>query len=211
MNLLSEMKNSMGMLFKQNLNNISDLIKSIDMETVNERIKESSEMLQSEMNKLKKRFKNRFDSFVVEVPFNVNTSTISFKIEDNKLTVTTKTNKNSMKSESTTCVNIPSDVDVTNMTQKYDDEHKIMRFFLKKKSFEDEVIIIEEPIAEEVVEEKSDTTDEATAEEKESQREAMINEMLEMHNDGISFKKIAEHFGISERTVRRWLKAKQKE
>lgn len=204
-NFLKEIRSTMSELFNENMSSLSSLIKDINLEDVNNRIKEVSNELQGELKKLKSKIKNGMMFFQVEVPFDISKSTISFKVEESSLKVTTETLNESKRSE-ITIIEIPSDVDINTLAQRYDEKRKVMVFFFKKKSYKDVIIFSDED--DNVNEEKKEEAEkaEAVSEEKASTKEQMVERMVRMHNEGISYKKIAEECGISERTVRRWIK-----
>lgn len=189
--------------------------------------REMNEALSRAVSKVRKHIKNLTDKFVVEVPYNRDTQILSTSFEGRMFKVVVKldTEDTSIEQVSTTQTLLPLNVVIDQMTQQYDAENKKMIFTFKKNYFEDDEDVVLEDVAEhlesvdeeeitddviEPVEESNGVTEAAIDGHTPSGKERMeeIKKMMyDMYVGGAPYTRIAEEFGLSDKTVARWIKA----
>ena len=216
-------------LFNRKFNELDKMMRDIDFSSAEDKFNEIEKSFKEKFTELKKRVKEFTDKFIVEVPFDKNEETISFKIENGMITITTEKSDESSSKKSTTEVSIPETVDEHHMVQRYaEDEKKMMFIFFKKKkpnkveTKEDENV---EATNEDNVEQQENvnlgrvetnadgTVNESPSNETDrvSEKKRLIEKMIQMHEAGFSYRKIAEETGISDKTVKRWIKSALKD
>lgn len=183
---------------------------------------EMNDALNRVMSTVRKHIKNLTDKFVVEVPYNRDTQILSTSFEGRMFKVVVKLDSEDERVEqvSTTQTLLPLNVVIDQMTQRYDEVNKKMVFTFKKDYFgnvEDEVAeedeVVDVPAEETVFEVEVPVVDEpceATSESAPSGKERMeeIKKMMyEMYQGGAPYTHIADEFGLSDKTVARWIKA----
>lgn len=194
--------------FKRSIDDLQETLNEIDVENIESRFSELRSDLNSEFEKLINQFKKVGNKLIVEVPYDRDTQTLSYKLEDGVMTVTVETceetENGSFKSKSVTTRTIPEGVNVDEMKHKYLDKEKKMLFIFKNSN------------KVEVVEENASKTDDfepiGENEVKDEEpiklsKEEMLKKMVHMHLNGCSYRKIAEECGVSDKTAKRWIGA----
>lgn len=201
MKLLKDFTNSAISMIKRNAEDFNKMFKDLDFSFAEDRFDELESEFKERLGELKKKVKEFTDKFIVEVPFNQETETLSFKIKDGMVIVVTERHTDGFDSKSTTEISIPSGVDSNHMIQRYDSKNKKMKFIFLKK--------IEDVKTQKTasVEVEKVPSEEQVQSEKVAEKEALIRKMIEMHERGFSYRKIAEETGISDKTVKRWIKS----
>ena len=214
-----EFEKSMKNTFKD-LKNLASEIEKKDFQTEFEKLSES---FNDEFEKLKDKFLKKKDKYVVAVEYDRDTQILSTKIEDKIFTVTVENCVdcgNNITQKSTLTVTIPDDVCVDKITQKYDAEQKKMFFTMKKESVHFEVIQDENEMEDddnenhevELPEEdecpKWDGEQIQTQNEVEPKKtkESLIDLIMRMYNDGMTYKAISREVGLSDKTVAKYVK-----
>lgn len=212
-----EFEKSMKNTFKD-LKNIASEIEKKDFQTEFEKLSES---FNDEFEKLKDKFLKKKDKYVVAVEYDRDTQILSTKIEDKIFTVTVENCVdcgNNITQKSTLTVTIPDDVCVDKITQKYDAEQKKMFFTMKKESVVFEVIQDENEMGDddnenhevELLEEdecpKWDGEQTQNEVEPKKTKESLIDLIMRMYNDGMTYKAISREVGLSDKTVAKYVK-----
>lgn len=192
---------------RQAVDDMQQAFAEVNTEDFEKKFDSLKENFNKEFEKLAKKFKKIGKKYVIEVPYDRDTQTLSYRINNESITITVETREEtengSFKSKTVTTTNIPEDVCVEKITQKYLKDEKKMLFILKRiedkvESIEDdfEPIDTETPQNEEV---KENVVDALQA------KEQLIKKMVHMHLNGCSFRKIAQECGVSDKTVKRWI------
>lgn len=214
---------------KKNLDDIQASLNEFDFSSKKNELEETFASLNKKFDDEFKKFANKIkvlrDKFVVEVPYDRDTQVLSYKLEDNVMSVVvetaTDTGMTSFNSTATTTTTIPSYVSLEKVTQKYDKENKKMVFSFDKKFEEDankaSELLVDEALNEAEAEAErlffEDIEEDNGAEtervlfdnvEEEDPRQALINKVIRLRNDGLSFKAISRECGISDKTAKRW-------
>ena len=196
--------------------------------------REMNDALNRAMGAVRKHIKNLTDKFVVEVPYNRDTQILSTSFEGRMFKVVVKLDSEDERVEqvSTTQTLLPLNVVIEQMTQRYDEVNKKMVFTFKKDHFseaedttadslttedieeDNQQTVNEEAQVEErvfeveipIVDEPCEVTSEAAPSGKERMEE-IKKMMYEMYQGGAPYTHIAEEFGVSDKTVARWIKA----
>lgn len=209
MKLLKDFTNSALSMIKKNADEFGKMMKDLDFDfsSAEKKFNELESSFKEQFYELKKRVKELTDKFIVEVPFDRENETLSFKIENGMIIVTTERHTENRDAKSVTETTIPTRFDVNRMIQRYDENNKKMRFIFFKTVGE----IYKKKggcqVNEEATNEKEETVTETKTEDKVAEKEALIRKMIEMHEKGFSYRKIAEETGISDKTVKRWIKS----
>lgn len=203
---LKDFTNSAISMIKKNADEFGKMMKDLDFDfsSAEKKFNELESSLKDQFAELKKRVKDLTDKFIVEIPFDRENETLSFKIENGKIIVTTERHTENRDAKSVTETIIPTGIDVNRMIQRYDEKDKKMRFIFFKTVGD----VYQKKGGYQVSEEISDeTVTETKTEDKVAEKEALIRKMIEMHEKGFSYRKIAEETGISDKTVKRWIKS----
>lgn len=184
---------------------MNDLLKNIE----NINFDDFDKKVQEKVNNLAKQFKEATDVFIIKIPFDKNNQSLSYKIDDDTITITTEscksTNTESVVdyTESTTVTNtvIPKRFDATRMVQKYDSKNKRMLFIFYKP-----LIKVKQETKKQV------STNSASNESKENltknnEKERLMEYILEKYKTGYSYRKLAKVVGVSDKTIKRWIEA----
>lgn len=193
--------------FRRAVDDMHSALNEIDVDSFESRFQSMREDFTKEVEKFANKFKNFGGKYVVEVPYDRDKQTLSYKIENGMITITVETNEEtengSFKSKSVTTTNVPEDVCVDNITQKYLKDEKKMLFILKKNKVE---VVNEnddfEPISDEVKNTEKETCKETISE---TEKNELVKKMVHMHLNGCSYRKISEECGVSDKTVKRWV------
>lgn len=187
--------------FKKSIDEIQQSLAEIDGDVIEARFLELNDEFNKKFEKLKEQFKMVGNKFVVEVPYDRDTQTLSYKMEDGIITVIVETNEEtesgSFKSKSTTARTIPESVNVNEMKHKYLADEKKMLFIFKG-------VKAEEP-QEEVTENAAPTEETPCAKEVQPSKEELLQKMIHMHMNGCSYRKIGQECGVSDKTAKRWI------
>lgn len=221
MRLLETFKNSATSIFQDGFEEIKRMMDGIDTSKIVDSMIEFNNSIKEEFTKFKERIKNLNDKFIVDVPYDRDEHILSYVINNDELKITIKSDPDSLNqmSEQLFITTIPQDVDVTKLKTKYDDETKTMFFIFKK--FKDEVVndgfSQEEGAMQEVSVGKNTfatTTNNTACTETNTVQESSIFDnkhrvaasMKRMKDEGMSYRKIAKEFGVSDKTAARWIK-----
>lgn len=205
---------------------LTQMIRDFDFPSFEDEFNEIENAFKKQMDKIKERIKNLTDRFIVEVPFDKEKQELSVNVNKNVLTVVidsydeaTNTTGNAM-----TQTTIPEDVDPTTMAQFYDKENKKLVFVFMKKKIDN--VETKNTETTETVEETTNntttenvvaeqTTENVVAEQKaegvKPKKESLMKTILEMYENGLSYRKIAAETCISDKTVKRWIQSALKE
>jgi AraC-like DNA-binding protein len=209
-------------------------IEEFDINPIEEKLTQLGFEIEKNFTNLKKKIKNLTDRFIIEVPFDRETQKLFFNIENNVMEVKTETQTETTHSVSTTTTTIPESVNTDTLIQKYDSENKKMKFiFFKwnKLDFdeEEEALETDESIeSTETVEEPATTTEVPTFEEANvtatstldvdntavhthastvmNTEDYLLETILALRAQGMSYRAIAAQVGVSDKTVARWIK-----
>lgn len=194
MGLLSLFSKSAINSLKKVANEMQQTINEIDFDDFENRFDALRNDINKEFEKFTNKLKNLGNKYVVEVPYDRDRQTLSYRIENGLMTITVETNEEtengSFKSKSTTTTTIPEDVNVDNIIQKYLKDEKKMLFILKKTKIE----VVEED--ENEVEEETPLTNE---------QEELVKKMYHMRKNGCSYRKIGLECGVSDKTAKKWI------
>lgn len=193
--------------FKRAVGDMHSALNEIDVDSFESRFQSMREDFTKEVEKFANKFKNFGGKYVVEVPYDRDKQTLSYKIENGTITITVETNEEtengSFKSKSVTTTNVPEDVCVDNITQRYLKDEKKMLFILKKNKVE---VVNEdddfEPISDEVKETEKEVCHETISK---TEKDELVKKMVHMHLNGCSYRKISEECGVSDKTAKRWI------
>lgn len=205
---------------------LAQMIRDFEFRSFEDEFNEIENAFKKQMDKIKERIKNLTDRFIVEVPFDKEKQELSVNVNKNVLTVVidsydeaTNTTGNAM-----TQTTIPEDVDPTTMAQFYDKENKKLVFVFMKKKIDN--VETKNTETTETVEETTNntttenvvaeqTTENVVAEQKaegvKPKKESLMKTILEMYENGLSYRKIAAETCISDKTVKRWIQSALKE
>lgn len=189
--------------FKRAVDDMHSALNEIDVDSFESKFQSMREDFTKEVEKFANKFKNFGNKYVVEVPYDRDKQTLSYRIENNMITITVETNEEtengSFKSKSVTTTNVPDDVCVDNITQRYLKDEKKMLFILKKNKVE---IVNENDDFEPISNETKETEKEEVSK---TEKDELIKKMVHMHLNGCSYRKISEECGVSDKTVKRWV------
>lgn len=158
---------------------------------------------------LRKHIKNLTDKYVIEVAYDRNTQILTYTIDDNIITIVVKLDSEdpNIQSSSTTTVTIPENVNVNTMVQHYNADEKKMIFVFKKNTIEisDDEVELEVEVDGDIAEPSCEETNAegTTSEVAEPNTDDII---LEMYQNGASYRQIAKQVGLSDKTVARRIK-----
>lgn len=112
-----------------------DSVKAIDFDinfdNLNDEMSKLTSTLQSKFSKVMANAKTLKEKHIIEIPYDNETSTFSFKIDGHALDVGVSSNDGVNRSGH--MFTIPDDVDVTNVNQTYDPVRKVLIFKFGKK------------------------------------------------------------------------------
>lgn len=158
------------------------------------------------------KVKRLADKTVIDVPFDKEKQTITFKVENNVFEAVTEQKDENGESKSTVTVSLPKDADTDNMVKYYSDKKKMMKFvFFKIGAKKEEEGKAKE---EQKTEQATSSTESTEAERKIMEEEQALSDIFELlvkrakylNSKGVSVEKIASQLGVSEQTVSKWLK-----
>lgn len=109
-----------------------ETINSIDFDEVDKEVKNTFASVKTRVNPLIEKVKTLAAKHVVEFPYDNETSKLSFKIENNVLTVNVSSFDGTVNN--THSMTIPENVDVNNIHQTYDANRKMIVFKFGMKS-----------------------------------------------------------------------------
>lgn len=181
---------------------------------------EFNDSIREGFEKIKSRINNLNDKFVVDVDYDRDCETLSYQIDGDSFEARVLSEPSCECGEDkvsrTVVTSIPDDVDVTTLKCKYDAEAKKMIFVFSKFGHVEETVETTATTETQEVEEKingdndSDVEVELVFEDTEPSFEErklfMATEMKAMHDEGVSYRKIAKEFGVSDKTVARWIR-----
>ncbi len=190
-------------LIQDGVNEISRMIHDFDTTKLVNEMMEFNDSIRNEFDKLKQKIRNLDDKFVVNVDYDRDEDIMSYSIENRTLTVIVKSEPESRNqtSERRVVTTLPNDVLITNMKTKYNNEEKTMLFIFKK-GLENTNDTTATTLSQEAVE-RSSGEDEMSLQDN---KRFIAIRMKEMHDSGISYRQIAREFGVSDKTVARWIK-----
>ena len=189
--------------FKSTIDEMQNALAELETKDFEKELNSLRESVNSELEKFTKKFKKLGKKYVVEIPYDRDTQTLSFMIDKNVITVSVETieetENGSFKSKNVTTTTIPENVCVDKFTQKYLKEEKKMLFIFKDISSEKEETVNDEfePIADD--------------EPFKNPKEELVKKMVYMHHNGCSYRKIAQECGVSDKTAKRWIEEALKE
>lgn len=190
-------------LIQDGVNEISRMIHDFDTTKLVNEMMEFNDSIRNEFDKLKQKIRNLDDKFIVNVDYDRDNDIMSYSIEDRTLTVIVKSEPESRNqtSERRVVTTLPNDVQITNMKTKYNSEEKAMLFIFKKGIVSENETTATTQTQESV--ERSSGEDEMSLQDN---KRFIAIRMKEMHDSGISYRQIAREFGVSDKTVARWIK-----
>lgn len=190
-------------LIQDGVNEISRMIHDFDTTKLVNEMMEFNDSIRNEFDKLKQKIRNLDDKFVVNVDYDRDEDIMSYSIENRTLTVIVKSEPESRNqtSERRVVTTLPNDVLITNMKTKYNNEEKTMLFIFKK-GLENTNDTTATTLSQESVERSSGEVEMSLQDNK----RFIAIRMKEMHDSGISYRQIAREFGVSDKTVARWIK-----
>lgn len=218
------LKNSSLDRFSKRLEDLrGELIKEFNhiADEWNEAEGDINEALSRTFATIRKRIKNFNEKFVVEVPYDRDTQCLSSYIKDRYFIVKVwlDTTDDTVVQRTETRTLLPENVLIDEVLHEYDSENKKMVFTFKKsiadplddREVEEEIAdrveeVTTEPLTIEVVMDEETPTDSHTPSGKEM-IENIKKTMYEMYQSGASYKTIASEFGLSDKTVARWINA----
>ena len=128
--------------FKSTIDEMQNALAELETKDFEKELNSLRESVNSELEKFTKKFKKLGKKYVVEIPYDRDTQTLSFMIDKNVITVSVETieetENGSFKSKNVTTTTIPENVCVDKFTQKYLKEEKKMLFIFKDISSEKE-------------------------------------------------------------------------
>lgn len=157
--------------------------------------------IQNEIKKeIEKLTKKLNEEYVVEVPYDRDTQTLSYRIENRIMTITVERNENTdnsfLKSKDVTTITIPKYVNIDKITQNYLKDENMMIFIFKKGQNEEEGTISEnEPTV------NNDNDD------NKNNKIKLMEKMYHMRKNGCSYRQIGLECGLSDKTVKKWINA----
>lgn len=208
MKLLKDITNSALSILKRNAVDFNKMMKDFDFSLAEKKMNELESSFKFQFDGLKKMVKEMTDKFIVEIPFDREYESLSFKIENGVMTITTEQHTSNRDAKSVTETSIPTGIDVNRMIQRYDEKEKKMRFIFFKNIGS---VYTKKGLRENEESDNLDNDDSISRQPSDSnkiaEKEAMIRKMIQMHENGCSYRKIAEETGISDKTVKRWIKS----
>ena len=190
-------------LIQDGVNELSRMISDFDTTKLMSDMMDFNDSIRGEFDKLKQKIRNLDDKFIVKVDYDRNDEMMSYSIEDNVLTVIVNSDPESRNqtSERRVVTTLPNNVNVTDMKTKYNTEDGTMVFIFKK-GLETANDTTATTLSQEEVE-RSSGEDEMSLQDN---KRFIATRMKEMHDSGISYRQIAKEFGVSDKTVARWIK-----
>ena len=190
-------------LIQDGVNELSRMISDFDTTKLMSDMMDFNDSIRGEFDKLKQKIRNLDDKFIVKVDYDRNDEMMSYSIEDNVLTVIVNSDPESRNqtSERRVVTTLPNNVNVTDMKTKYNTEDGTMVFIFKK-GLETTNDTTATTLSQEEVE-RSSGEDEMSLQDN---KRFIATRMKEMHDLGISYRQIAKEFGVSDKTVARWIK-----
>lgn len=194
-------------LIQDGVNELSRMISDFDTTKLMSDMMDFNDSIRGEFDKLKQKIRNLDDKFIVKVDYDRNDEMMSYSIEDNVLTVIVNSDPESRNqtSERRVVTTLPNNVNVTDMKTKYNTEDSTMVFIFKKTQVDNMTNGVDTTattLSQEEVE-RSSGEDEMSLQDS---RRFISARMKEMHDSGISYRQIAKEFGVSDKTVARWIK-----
>lgn len=222
MEVLRNFANSAISCIREGFDEMVRFVNEFDTTKIADCLVEFNNDVREGIEKIKRHIQNLSDKFVVEVNYDRNCEVLSHSVEGNELYVRVVSDEScgcdtpsSVREFSTT---IPEDVDVTTMKCVYDSVNNKMSFVFKKfnannqeeqnENTETEHQVETSPQVENIVvsENEQDTEDNTNELSFEEKKLAMSLEMKALHDEGMSYRKIAKEFGVSDKTVARWIR-----
>lgn len=207
MGLLKAFRDSALELITERAKEMRRLVDEFDFDKAE---REVTSTIKEVVANLKRHIKNLTDKYVIEVAYDRNTQILTYTIDGNLITIVVKLDSEdpNIQSSSTTTVTIPENVNVNTMVQHYNADDKKMVFVFKKhiiETTEDEIKLeaeMDAPVENPTVEEETAVNEENTEE-----TAVDFNEViLEMYENGMSYRQIAAEVGLSDKTVARRIK-----
>ena len=199
---------SMLSLMKYNFNEMKKMIGDVDFEAFEKELNDCKNSLVDSFNDLKSKIVKQNGKFVIEVPYDRDNQVMFFSVKEengNIFSVEVKPcedcEESMIKSTFSSTTTLPKGVLTERIVQNYNQNEKKMFFeFETNEDFnEDDFDEVEEKS-----EEKVETVE--NTETKKTTFEDVIDQIVEMHRNGASFRKIAKEFGISDKTVAKWIR-----
>lgn len=206
-------------------------IEEFDFNPIEEKLTQLGYEIEKNFTHLKKKIKNLTDRFIIEVPFDRETQKLFFNIENNVMEVKTETQTETTHSVSTTTTTIPESVNTDTLIQKYDAENKKMKFIFFKWNacdFDEEEDTLAENVELEIPEEPAtvtatetdeprytaatttlevdDTANDTSEPTVTTTEDTLLDTILALRAQGMSYRAIAAQVGVSDKTVARWIK-----
>ena len=228
MEILRNFANSAIASIRESVDEMMRMVRGFDTTKITDGLMEFNDNLRDGFEKIKQRIRDLDDKFVVEVDYDRNCDVLSYSLNNNVLTVKVNAEEgcgcDNEGTEQSVMATIPDNVDVTTMKCKYNsDENKMLFIFKKFNAVEEEEIPLpteeDAPIpmeteletvgeTEETFEVELENIDGVEEEELsfEERKMIMAEEMKLMHDEGVSYRKIAKEFGVSDKTVARWIR-----
>lgn len=103
-----------------------DSVKNLDLGDFGKKMSELKTTVEAKTSKLMEQAKKLNEKHIIEIPFDNEESTFSFKVDGNTLDINVKS-KDGLKEQGSRFT-IPQNVDAMNVRQSYDEARKVMVF-----------------------------------------------------------------------------------
>lgn len=213
MEVLRNLANSAISCIRDGFDEMMRFVNDFDTTKITDCLMEFNNDVREGIEKIKRHISNLNDKFVVEVDYDRNCEVLSHSVDGNELHVIVSLDESCGCEQQVTdrefVTTIPDDVDVTTMKCSYDSVNNKMSFIFKKFNTveENKEQVVEEQETTAPTETESVELDLENEELSFEQRKMiMAEEMKLMHDEGMSYRKIAKEFGVSDKTVARWIR-----